>query len=143
MKNTGAILQLLIERDGVDINARDNEGMTPLIWAAYGGNESVARLLIERGADMNATDNRGMTALLVVAMSPDEATVRLLIERGVDTNAMDSEGKTPLMWAAIHERDPIARLLVAVEALHLTPRITRQRYCGYLHHTASCTTYHI
>ena len=26
--------------------------------------------------------------------------------------------------------------LVPVEALHLTPRITRQRYCGYLHHTA-------
>ena len=54
----------MIKSDGVDINARDNEGKTPLMWAAQNGEEDAVRLLIKRdGVDIGATDNEGETAL--------------------------------------------------------------------------------
>ena len=46
-----AVVRLLLERDGVDINCRDNykySGKTPLIWAAENGHEAVVELLLER-----------------------------------------------------------------------------------------------
>jgi len=45
---------------GVNINARDEDGMTPLHRAAD-GNLRTARLLIERGADLNIQDKQGYT----------------------------------------------------------------------------------
>ena len=36
---------------GASLSARDNEGATPLLWAARGGHLSVVRFLVEHGAD--------------------------------------------------------------------------------------------
>ena len=48
-------MRLLIDRDDVDINAKDSIGETPLICAAKSGHGAVVRLLIERdGVDINA-----------------------------------------------------------------------------------------
>ena len=42
-----AVVRLLVERDGVDINSRDSgNGKTPFIWAAENGCEAVVRLLV-------------------------------------------------------------------------------------------------
>ena len=38
-------MRLLIERDGVDIDAKDNDGQTTLIWAARKEHWAVERLL--------------------------------------------------------------------------------------------------
>ena len=38
-------MQLLVERDDVDINAKDNSGQTPLSLAAVYGHEAVVQLL--------------------------------------------------------------------------------------------------
>ncbi|KAG9510925.1 Protein kinase C epsilon type, partial [Fragariocoptes setiger] len=45
----------------VDIDARDNEGFTPLIAAAYWGHNEIVELLIEHGADASAQSNQGYT----------------------------------------------------------------------------------
>ena len=39
------------------VNARSNDGKTPLHYAAIGGGRAVAELLIHRGANVNALDN--------------------------------------------------------------------------------------
>ena len=44
-----AVVRLLVERDGVDINVKDNVGRTPLSWAVQYGHEAVVRLLSDRG----------------------------------------------------------------------------------------------
>ena len=51
--------------------------------------------------------------------------------------------RAPNARSSSHASNSSISSRTSVEALHLTPRITRQRYCSYLHHTASCTTYHI
>ena len=48
---------------GVDINARDKNGSTPLHWAARYGQKQVVELLISRNAEVNAKDNSGSTPL--------------------------------------------------------------------------------
>lgn len=58
---------------GFDVNARNTDGITPLIFVLKNNdNLEVARLLIENGADVNAPDAEGMTALLVAVSAANE-----------------------------------------------------------------------
>ena len=45
------------------MNAKDNNGETPLHAAALNGHKEIAELLIEKGADLNAKNVVGMTPL--------------------------------------------------------------------------------
>jgi ankyrin repeat protein len=44
---------------GIDVNAQDAEGMSPLHWAVWGGQEDTVRLLLARGANPNMPSNEG------------------------------------------------------------------------------------
>jgi hypothetical protein len=48
---------------GTYVNARDNNGCTPLIHAANGGHREVTKLQIAKGADVNEQDKDGATSL--------------------------------------------------------------------------------
>jgi len=67
-KNNTALIPGLIEK-GADVNARNNDGDTPLIWATVwatdNNNTDIVRLLIEKGADVKASNNNGDTPLLL------------------------------------------------------------------------------
>ncbi|KAF8421774.1 hypothetical protein EV426DRAFT_188073 [Tirmania nivea] len=53
------VMWLLLERNDVDVNAKDKEyGRSTLSWAAQNGHEAVVRLLLERNdVDVNAKDD--------------------------------------------------------------------------------------
>ena len=52
------VVELLIAK-GADVNAKRNNGQTPLHRAAGGGHKEVAELLIAKGADLNAKIEAG------------------------------------------------------------------------------------
>ena len=54
------VAELLIEY-GADVNAKANNGRTPLHFASAKNNNEIARLLISKGADVNAKRNDGLT----------------------------------------------------------------------------------
>jgi len=79
---------------GVDVNAKDNIGFTPLHYAAQSGRKEIVELLIAKGADVNAKNGHKEVA-------------ELLIAKGADANAKGDDGKTPLDWAT-HPDNPNA-----------------------------------
>ena len=96
------VVRVLIEYDPADIDARDEDGWTPLIWASggrYFKDGSVLRLLLERGADINARNRFGQTSLHRASYSGSLETVRLLLEHGADVGAEDNDGETVLQAA--------------------------------------------
>ncbi len=48
---------------GADVNARDESGLTPLIWASVKGNAFAAQILLERGANADARNAMGTRPL--------------------------------------------------------------------------------
>src|ERR687890_275734 len=84
---------------GVDVNARNQHGMTALMHAARNGHERVVRALLEHGADPNITRNDRFTALALAAFFGHTETVRILIENGAKTEVVTRSGTSPTMWA--------------------------------------------
>jgi len=58
----------------------------PLMRAAFEGDTSRVRALLQQGEDVNQTD-RGWTPLLVAVHQSRIETARLLIEKGADVQA--------------------------------------------------------
>jgi hypothetical protein len=52
---------------GLDVNATDERGWTPLMWAARAGASEIVRLLLDAGADPTPRDEHGYDAENIVA----------------------------------------------------------------------------
>ena len=100
---------------GVDVNAKDEDGRTPLLHAAYQGNNEIAELLLANGADVNAKNEVDTTPLHHAALYGHKETVELFITNGADVNAIIAsgqyQGKTPLDLAIQLKRTETANLL--------------------------------
>ena len=48
---------------GVNLNARDDDGLTPLYYAVNAVNADMVQLLIAEGANINELDDNGLTLL--------------------------------------------------------------------------------
>lgn len=86
-------LRLLVKH-GVDINARDEYGSTPLIWAVTNENTEVALALIKLGADVNLVDADKQTALHCAVLFDSVDVVRALRLVGAKS-FKDKDGKLP------------------------------------------------
>lgn len=109
----------LLDR-GTDINAKNENGETPLMIAIRYRQFETIRLLLDRGADISAKDSDGRTLLMIASESGLFETVKILLDAGLEISATDNEGKTALMYgvwsydiakfliengASIHQKD--------------------------------------
>jgi thioredoxin-like negative regulator of GroEL len=97
---------------GADVNARDKDGLTALMWAAAGGRTDIVKALLDKGADVNAKTSYGYTALMWAAAGGHTDIVKALLDKGADVNAKDSDGYTALMWAAARGHTDIVKALL-------------------------------
>jgi ankyrin repeat protein/mono/diheme cytochrome c family protein len=116
-------VRALLDR-GADMEARPmmnslgfawGGGRTALMWAAFQGNEPLARLLLERGAKVNAFTPGG-SALAQAAWGGHVGMARLLLDAGAQVDQRDLIANyTPLHWAASSERSSpaLVELLLA------------------------------
>jgi ankyrin repeat protein len=125
--NDMATVRLLLEK-GAEVNAKDPQGITPLIQAAMNGNAKLAEMLLAKGADVNAvtgSDTHGsvkngkiaiglLTPLLMASTYGPADLVRMLLDAGAKIDAQDVRKMTPLMNAvATDHPDPrTVRLLL-------------------------------
>jgi len=82
------IVSLLIDA-GADVNARDAQDDTPLIWLAEVPNEppdqiEIAKLLLDAGADVNARGDYNRTALSVAKQTKKTLLADVLLDAGAD-----------------------------------------------------------
>ncbi|MBO9484635.1 ankyrin repeat domain-containing protein, partial [Salinisphaera sp. G21_0] len=75
----------LADNRGVDFNARDNHGITPLMIATLWSKLDHLTYLLER-ADINIADNSGNTALHLAACWGQTDCLRKLLDKKVDVN---------------------------------------------------------
>jgi len=114
------MIQLLLDT-GAQVDARDEDGNTPLIVAAKGTDRpEIIQLLIEKGAEVNARNNDGSTALMVAARGAGSGgnipgvtiikstrallggdIIELLLDKGANPQAKDASG----MKAIDHARN--------------------------------------
>ena len=135
------IAELLLA-NGADVNAKDDDGDTPLDVAILRNDKETADLLrkhggktteeleeifhaiedgnieavkqhLAAGADVNAKDNIEWTPLHMAADLGYKEIVELLLTNGADVNAKDYKGVTPLHDAALWGHKEIAELLLA------------------------------
>jgi ankyrin repeat protein len=99
---------------GFQVDSRDPDDRTALMFAAYNGRTAVAKLLLSAGADVNAQDKTGSSALMFAASAPGGAeTAQLLIDAGANINMADNgEHFTALMWAAAEGQIENVKLLL-------------------------------
>lgn len=99
--------------NGANKNARNNDGETPLYWAARKGNAAVAELLLARGADANSKDQNGEDPLHMAALEGHKDVVAMLLASGADVNGKNRYGQEPLHLAATKSSTEVAELLLA------------------------------
>ena len=108
--------------NGADPNAKNNDGNTPLMYAATkpvlyekkGKTETEAEMAVmlllndipgraeytKKVADPNVQNNTGLTALMQAAKSGFERVVEILVKANADPNLQEENGNTALIYAA-------------------------------------------
>ena len=110
-KRSLQITQLLLDT-GAQVDARDENGNTPLTVAAKGNvRPEIIQLLIEKGAEVNALNNDGSTPLIVAAQGAGTQfrdwnnhltpfhIVELLLDKGANPLAKDASGMKAIDYA--------------------------------------------
>jgi len=105
---------------GADINARNNAGVSPIIWASNNGHVEVVKYLLEHGALVNDKSNNHRTALLWACFWGHDKVVQLLLENGANYKVYDEDAMTPLMAAAYSGNREILDMLLEKPGIVIT-----------------------
>ena len=97
-------LQSLVKA-GLDINVRDADGNTPLLYIMRNHPENLTldlyKAAVAAGADIKVKDKKDYTLLHATAGSTDPSAIevaRELLEAGLDVNGKDQKGRTPIFY---------------------------------------------
>ena len=101
---------------GADVNARDEEGWTALMYVTDQGSMLLVELMLAAGADPNIRLADGATALFIAVVRGHTEIVTLLLEAGADPNIRLADGATALFIAVVHGYTEIVTALVEAGA---------------------------
>ena len=99
-----------------NVNLKNINGDTVLIYAAACRDADVINLLLKSGANVMAQNKHGETALHAAAMTGNVKAIKPLKDSGVDLDAQNKYGGTALMYALGQGKNEFAKQLIAVGA---------------------------
>ncbi|KAJ2322076.1 hypothetical protein GGI00_005970 [Coemansia sp. RSA 2681] len=105
-----ARVEQLVEADKTLVNAKDQNGYTPLHAAASWKHPKILEFLIMNGGDVNITDIDGDTPLHICE---DRACAQLLLDHGASAEAENDEGLSPVQTTLENEATEVTELLCA------------------------------
>ncbi|MSO20870.1 MAG: ankyrin repeat domain-containing protein [Acidobacteria bacterium] len=97
-----AVRSLLEQRADVpaDVNARQSDGATALMWAVHWDDLEMVELLLRAGANVNAANDYGATALWQACSNGNAVIMEKLLQAGAGANTALHTGESALMAAA-------------------------------------------
>lgn len=96
---------------GDTLNARNENGFTPLIVAVYRKQEAVVLQLLRLGANVDDNSPEG-PAIVAAAYKSDINGCRLLLKHGASVDLANEEGVTALMYASMNNQPDLVNLLL-------------------------------
>ena len=105
-------VEIMLER-GVSREKEDENGLTPLMYAAKHGLEAVAKALLNKNPDLAASMiGTKWTALMLAASYNQLAVLGLLLATGPDLEVGNSHDRTALMLAALEGHAAVVEALL-------------------------------
>ena len=102
---------------GAKLNARDGQGRTPLMVAAYARKHAAARALIKAGADVNAFEAARYDVVTIAAVANDLVMLKIALASGGNARAVTSPYEGTALIAAAHlGHVEVVRTLIAAKA---------------------------
>ena len=107
---TDDVIRML--QDHKEANVTDDNGETPLCYAAQFGDVRMAQALLYYGAQADGRDPFGNTPLHWAAQRGSTDVIQLLLGAKAAVDVQNKQGVTPLMMAAKNGQVPAVRLLL-------------------------------
>jgi ankyrin repeat protein len=99
-RNHLPIMRLLLKAPGIQLDAKDTEGVTPLGRAAELGNEEAVLLLLQHGCARGSVDMHGRRPL-DLALAKGKIGIAAILEadaQGLNCNDLCAEGRVSAAW---------------------------------------------
>ncbi|RDW64939.1 ankyrin repeat-containing protein [Coleophoma cylindrospora] len=96
-------IQRLLSGDAksyVDVNAPDEEGTAPLIYASCFGHDAVVDALLDAGADVDKQDRNQWSALMWAMTNRHKGIAKSLLDHGASPEVKSSSGRTAFDFVA-------------------------------------------
>ncbi|MCC2646037.1 MAG: hypothetical protein K0R02_102 [Rickettsiaceae bacterium] len=94
------LVEYLLNKEEIKIDATDKEKKTPLHFAADYGDDKMVKLLVEHSADVNAIDFKSFTPLTYAVRKGSLFLVKFFIEKGARVDIKDKNGAPIIAYAA-------------------------------------------
>jgi len=107
-------VKALVEKSPELLDSRDRNGLTPLHYAANGGDAGLINYLIDKGAKLEPKETR-KTPLHLAATNDRSEAVAALIKKGAPLETRDDYSRTALILCA-RERGQAATARILIEA---------------------------
>ncbi len=95
-----AKVKALLEKNPALVHAKDQQGDTPLQYAAAGGSLPIIELLLSKGAEIEVKNSAGQTPLLYAVYYGHKEAAEFLLAKGAQFTHQDIFGRNPLHYAA-------------------------------------------
>ncbi|MBU1949201.1 MAG: ankyrin repeat domain-containing protein [Candidatus Eisenbacteria bacterium] len=95
------------------VNAKDEDGRTPLHWACMQDQNKIIGHLVSEGADVNHADHSGLNPLDIAASRGNTPAVDLLLNKKSEINHGAETGWTPLNYAVRNGHADVVGLLIS------------------------------
>lgn len=98
---------------GFEVDSKDREGVTPLMYAAESSKEVAFQMLIQKGANASLKDNKGSSLLHRNATGGNASIfINKLLSLGLEIDTRSDDGFTPLMPAALAGKQSAFKMLL-------------------------------
>ena len=120
-KGDPAIVELLLKKEGININLQNKSNLTALMIASYEGHTAIVELLLKKeGININLQNNFNSTALILASNKGHTAIVKLLLEKeGIGINLQNNSNLSALMIASEKGYIEIVKLLLEKEGINI------------------------